>query len=309
MISVTITSKKDPSRVLCLKTPVMNAAGCFGAHDFSDFLDLNALGAYVTKSITKEPWNGSEPPRIVEVTHGIVHSIGLHNKGIDLFTKTSLAFVKNFDLPVIVSIAGKTVSEYVEIAKILDQTQGIHAIEINVSCASAGDGSMEFGKNAGKTREVVQSVREATSLPLITKLSPNVTDIVEIAKAAQEAGTDALCLINAVHAMAIDLKERKPVLGNITGGLSGPAIKPIALHMVWQVSHQVDIPVIGVGGITNTEDALEFFIAGASAIQVGAANFINPRVMIEIIEGLEEYFRENNIQELKEVRLGEELVL
>lgn len=309
MISVTITSQKDPSRALRLKTPVMNAAGCFDAHDFSHFIDLNALGAYVTKSITKDPWNGNEPPRIVEVASGMVHSIGLHNKGIDLFTKISLAFVKQFDLPVIVSIAGNTVSEYVEISKILDQTPGVSAIEINVSCASESNGNKEFGKSAEQTHEVVKNVRGATTLPLITKLSPNVTDIVEIAKAAQEAGADALCLINAAHAMSIDVKTRKPILGNITGCLSGPAIKPIALHLVWQVSHNIDIPVIGVGGITNIQDALEFFIAGASAIQVGAANFVNPKVMIEIIEGLEEYCRENSIQELKKIRFAEELVL
>lgn len=309
MISVIITSQKDPSRVLRLKTPVMNAAGCFDAHDFSHFIDLNALGAYVTKSITRNPWNGNEPPRIVEVANGLVHSIGLQNKGIDLFTKTSLAFMKQFDLPVIVSIAGNTISEYVEIAKILDQNSGVSAIEINISCANTDNESKEFGKSAEQTREVVKNIREATTLPLITKLGPNVTDIVEIAKAAQKAGTDALCLINAVSAMSIDVKTKKPAFGNIEGCLSGPAIKPIALHLIWQVSHNVDIPVIGVGGIMNIHDALEFFIAGASAIQVGTANFVNPKVMIEIIEGLEEYLRENNIQELKEVRFAEELAL
>jgi len=309
MISVTIASQKDPSRTLRLKTPVMNAAGCFDAHDFSHFIDLNALGAYVTKSITKEPWGGSEPPRINEVTNGMVHSIGLHNKGIELFTKTSLAFVKQFDLPVVVSIAGKEISEYVDMAKILDQTAGVHAIEINISCTDTSARNEEFGKNAARTHEVVSRIREATSLPLVTKLSPNVSDIVEIAKAAQEGGTDALCLINAVHAMSIDIKTRKPVLGNTTGCLSGPAIKPIALYSVWQVSHQVDLPIIGVGGISNAHDALEFFIAGASAIQVGTMNFINPKVMIEIIEGLEDYFRKNNIRELGKIRLTEEIAV
>lgn len=299
MSAVIITSKKDPQRILKLKNPVMNAAGCFSARDYSAFLDLNKLGAYVSKSITLESWPGNEPPRIREVDNGMINCIGLENKGLNIFLKTTLAFLKNFNLPFIVSIAGQTMEEYVELAKVLDKTSGVHAIEINISSPNLDMKGMEFGKDAQKTFEAVTRLRAATGLPLVTKLSPNVTDIVEIAQAAQNAGSDALCLINTVNAMAIDLKNKKPYLKSAIGGLSGPTIKPIALAMVWQVSRAVKIPVIGVGGIMNTNDGLEFLIAGASAIQVGTANFNNPRVMIEIIDGLEEYFKENRIEIFK----------
>lgn len=284
----------------------MNAAGCFSARDYGAFFDLNKLGAYVSKSITLKPWPGNEPPRIREIGNGMVNSIGLQNKGLDIFIKTTLTFIKNFDLPLIVSIAGQTMEEYVELAKILDKTSGVHAIEINISCPNLNMKGMEFGKDAKKTFEVVKSLREATGLPLITKLSPNVTDITAIAKAAEKAGSDALSLINTISATAIDVKNKKTYLGQSIGGLSGPAIKPIALAMVWQVSRAVEIPVIGVGGIMNTNDVLEFLIAGASAIQVGTANFNNPKVMVEIVDGLEEYFKENNIQELKKELVSSE---
>lgn len=300
MSAVIITSKKDRQRMLKLKNPVMNAAGCFSARDYSAFLDLNRLGAYVSKSITLEPWPGNEPPRIREVNNGMINCIGLENKGLDIFLKTTLAFLKNFDLPFIVNIAGKTVEEYVKLAETLDKQPGVHALEINISCSNLDAHGIEFGKDAKKTFEVITRLRAATCLPLITKLSPNVTNIVEIAQASEKAGSDALCLINTVDAMAIDLKTKKSYLGNVIGGLSGPTIKPIALAMVWQVSRAVKIPIIGVGGIMNTDDALEFLVAGASAIQVGTANFSNPKIMIKIIDGLEKYFKENNIQKTKE---------
>lgn len=271
----------------------MNAAGCFSAMDSSPFMDVNKLGAYVTKSMSLEPWSGNKPPRIAETAAGIVDSIGLENKGIDLFSKTSLNFLKKFDFPVIVSIVGKTIEEYKKIAEILESTEGVKGIEVNVSCPNLSNNGIEFGKDPHSAFNLIEAIRQSTTLPLIAKLSPNVSDIAAISKAVESAGADAVSLINSVNAMVVDLKNRKPLLGSETGGLSGPAIKPIALYMVWQVSRAVKIPVIGMGGIMNMEDALEFFIAGASAIQVGAANFKNPRVMEEIIDGLEKYFSEN----------------
>lgn len=300
MLQLTITSQKDSSRTLVLKNPVMNAAGCFSVSDFSPYIDANILGAFVTKSITLKPREGSAPVRLFETRGGMLNSIGTENKGIDVFLKTSFLFLKNFDLPVIVSIAGETLGEYVELAKILDGNENVKALELNISCPNMEGEGIEFGKDANKTAELVRQVRSATSLPLITKLTPNVSDIAAIAVAAQDAGSDALCLINTPHGMAIDLKNKRPVLGNIHGGLSGPAIKPIALDMVWRVSHAVKVPVIGVGGIMNTEDALEFFVAGASAVQVGTANFVNPKVMEEIVNGINEYFEANGIKNFNE---------
>lgn len=278
----------------------MNAAGCFSVSDFSPYINSNVLGAFVTKSITIKPREGNAPVRLFETRGGMLNSIGTENKGIDVFLKTSFLFLKNFDLPVIVSIAGETLGEYVELAKILDGNENVKALELNISCPNMEGEGVEFGKDASKTAELVRQVRSATSLPLITKLTPNVSDIAAIAVAAQDAGSDALCLINTPYGMAIDLKNKRPVLGNIHGGLSGPAIKPIALDMVWRVSHSVKVPVIGVGGIMNTEDALEFFVAGASAVQVGTANFVNPKVMEEIVNGINEYFEANGIKNFNE---------
>lgn len=292
-LSLQIQSRRDSAKKLELKNPVMNAAGCFSAMDSSPFTDVNKLGAYITKSMSLEPWSGNKSPRIAETVAGMVDSIGLENKGIDLFSKTSLNFLKKFDFPVIVSIVGKTIEEYEKIAEILESTEGVQGIEVNVSCPNLSNDRIEFGKDPQSAFSLIEAIRQATTLPLIVKLSPNVSDIAVIAKAVELAGADAVSLINSVNAMVVDLKNRKPLLGSETGGLSGPAIKPIALYMVWQASRAVKIPVIGMGGIMNMEDALEFFIAGASAVQVGAANFKNPRVMEEIIDGLEKYFSEN----------------
>lgn len=297
---ITIYSQKDSSRGLVMKNPVMNAAGCFDASDYVSFVDLNSLGAYVSKSITLKAREGNSTPRIIETHGGMLNSIGLQNKGLDLFIKASLPFFKKFDLPVIVSIAGDSVDEYEEMASVLDKTDGVSALEVNISCPHVDGGGVEFGRDPKKAAEVVRGVRAKTTLPLIVKLTPNVTDIAEIARTVEKAGADAVSLINTVSAMAIDLKTQQPFLGSHFGGLSGPAIKPIALGMVWKVSRSVKVPVIGVGGIMETKDALEFLAAGALAIQVGTANFVNPRAMIEIIEGLEEYYKNQQGVKIKE---------
>lgn len=299
-LSIQIKSRTDSSKKIILKNPVMNAAGCFDAIDYLPYVDVNNLGAFVTKSITLEPCEGNEPPRVAETANGMINSIGAQNKGIDLFIKTSLPFFKKKNVAVIVNIVGQTIEEYKKLAEILNATEGVGAIELNISRPNVKKGGIEFGRDPSSVTEITKRVRAVTKIPLIVKISPNVSDVVEIAKAAEAAGADAVSLINTVNAMAINLKEKKPALGNGYGGLSGPAIKPIALNMVWQVSRAVGVPVIGVGGIANTNDALEFFVAGASAIQVGTANFVDPKIMPKIIKGIEEYFEKNGISEVKQ---------
>lgn len=285
---------------LKLKNPVMVASGTFGyAEEFEDYLDLNSLGAIVTKTITLRPRKGNPMPRTCETAAGMLNAIGLENPGIDIFIKDKLSKLKNVKVPIIVSIASEAdPKEFVELAARLDKVKSVAALELNISCPNLKNKKL-ISQDPVTTYAVVTSVRKATNKTIITKLSPNVTDIVEIAKAAEDAGSDAVCLVNTFLGMAIDVNERKPKIANITAGLSGPAIKPIALRMVWEVSRSVNIPVIGIGGIMTAADALEFIIAGATAVQVGTANFVNPAAAKNIIDGLTKYLKDNKIELIK----------
>jgi dihydroorotate dehydrogenase (NAD+) catalytic subunit len=288
-----------------LKNPVITASGTFGyGEEFSPFIDLDKLGAMVLKGITLKPKMGNPPPRVIETPSGMLNSIGLQNVGVERLIKEKLPYLKKFNTPVIINISGDTIEEYVELAERLGEVSkdmGVTALEVNISCPNVKKGGMAWGTDAEATYKVINSIRKTTPLPLIVKLTPNVTDIKTIAQAAEEAGADALSLINTLVGMAIDINFRKPKLANISGGLSGPAVKPVALWSVWQVFQTVNIPLIGIGGIIKVEDALEFIIAGAQAIEIGTANFVNPRITIEIIEGIEKYLRENNIKDVNEL--------
>jgi len=288
-----------------LKNPVMTASGTFGyGEEFSPFIDLDKLGAMVLKGITLKPKMGNPPPRVIETPSGMLNSIGLQNVGVEILIKEKLPYLQKFNTPVIINISGDTIEEYVELAIRLGEVSkemGIAGLEVNISCPNVKKGGMVWGTDAKATYKIINSIRAATSLPLIVKLTPNVTDIKTIAQAAEEAGADALSLINTLVGMAIDIDSRKPKLANISGGLSGPAVKPVALWLVWQVFQTVNIPVIGIGGIIKVEDALEFIIAGARAIEIGTANFVNPGVSIEIIEGIKKYLIENNIKDINEL--------
>jgi len=282
-----------------MKNPVMVASGTFGyGEEYCTFFDLSELGAIVTKSITLRPRQGNRPPRIAETPSGMLNAIGLQNVGIDAFISEKMPFLRTLGIPIIVSISGEDETEYIEIAERLSQVTDVSGLEINISCPNVAKGGMQFGSDSQMTYELINSLRCATNLPLIVKLSPNVTDIVEIAKSAEQAGADALSLINTFLGMSIDIKSRKPKLGNITGGLSGPAIRPIAVRMVWQVFNVVKIPLIGMGGIMNADDALEFIIAGATAVSIGTANFVNPTTAIEVIKGIEEYMQKNEFSDI-----------
>jgi dihydroorotate dehydrogenase (NAD+) catalytic subunit len=287
---------------LRLKNPVMTASGTFGyGQEYSEFIDLNQLGAIVVKGLSLLPKKGNLTPRIVETPAGLINSIGLQNIGIDAFLEEKLPFLKKYSTPIICNFFGDTIDEYVEVAERLSSTESIDALEMNISCPNKQKGWIVFGTDPQSMEEVVKAVRRVTKLPLIVKLSPNVTDIALMAKIAENSGADGVSLINTVLAMAIDVKKRRPFLGNIVGGLSGPAIRPIAVRMVWEVSKAVRIPVIGMGGIMNYRDALEFLIAGAKAIAVGTANFINPKVTIEIIEGIKNFLLEEDIRDINEI--------
>ncbi|HER24584.1 MAG TPA: dihydroorotate dehydrogenase [Candidatus Atribacteria bacterium] len=288
-----------------LKNPVMTASGTFGyGEEFSPFIDLDKLGAMILKGITLKPKTGNLPPRIIETPSGMLNSIGLQNVGVERLIKEKLPYLKKFNTPVIINISGDTIEEYTKLAGRLGEVSkdmGVAGLEVNISCPNVKKGGMAWGTDAKATYKIINSIRKTTSLPLIVKLTPNVSDIKTIAQAAEEAGADALSLINTLVGMAIDIDSRKPKLANISGGLSGPAIKPVALWLVWQVFQAVNIPVIGIGGIIKVEDALEFIIAGARAIEIGTANFVNPKVTIEIIRGIEKYLIENNINDINEL--------
>jgi dihydroorotate dehydrogenase (NAD+) catalytic subunit len=288
-----------------LKNPVMTASGTFGyGQEFSPFIDLDRLGAMVLKGITLKPKMGNPPPRVIETPSGMLNSIGLQNVGVEMLIKEKLPYLQKFNTPVIINISGDTIEEYVELARRLGEVseeKGIAGLEVNISCPNVKKGGMTWGTDAQSTYKIISSIRKATSLPLIVKLTPNVTDIKIIAQAAEEAGADALSLINTLVGMAVDIDSRKPKLANVSGGLSGPAVKPVALWLVWQVFQAAKIPIIGIGGIIKIEDALEFIIAGARAIEIGTANFVNPRVTVEIIEGIEKYLMENNIKDINEL--------
>ena len=282
---------------IVLKNPVMTASGTFGyAREFNDLMDLNCLGGIIVKGLSLEPSKGNPPPRIVETSGGMLNAIGLENVGLDAFIKEKLPFLMPFNVPVFANIYGKTVEEYAELALRLNDVEGVAGLEINISCPNVKAGGIAFGSDSRSAHHVVSAVRARTHLPVMVKLSPNVTDVVEIAKSVEAAGADSVSLINTIAGMAVDARTRRPILANITGGLSGPAIKPVALRMVWQVAGQVNIPVIGVGGIMTAEDAVEFLIVGARAVQVGTANFINPRATQDIVEGIEAYMLENHIK-------------
>ncbi len=275
-----------------MKNPVMVASGTFGwGREYHEYMDLNKLGAIVTKSITLKPREGNPPPRIVETPSGMLNSIGLQNEGIDYFLKEDLPFLAKLDTPTIVNIAGESVDEYAELAKILSKEPMIKGIEVNISCPNVKVGGMCFGIDPNLTAEVIKAVRQSTSQPVIAKLTPNVTDIKVIARAAVDAGADALSLINTLVGMSIDINTGKSRLGTLTGGLSGPAVKPIAVRMVYEATEAVKVPVIGIGGIMSGADAIEFFLAGASAVQVGTATFVDTQAPVRIIREIEDYVR------------------
>jgi len=285
-----------------MKNPVMTASGTFGyGSEYVDLIDLNKLGAVVVKGITSVPWTGNPMPRIFETPSGMLNAIGLQNVGVDGFIDKKLPYLRSFDVPVIVNICGEQVEEYLEVTEKLDAADGVAAIELNISCPNLHCGGMSFGVDPKLTDELVKGVRKKTNLPLLVKLSPNVTDITVIARAAEGAGADGLSVINTALGMAIDINTRRPQLANITGGLSGPAIKPIALRMVWQVYNAVSIPIIGMGGIMNGDDAIEFFIAGAAAVAVGTANFINPRASLDVVDGIQEYLERHGMRSIEEL--------
>jgi dihydroorotate dehydrogenase (NAD+) catalytic subunit len=285
-----------------MKNPVMTASGTFGyGQEFASLVDLNRLGGIVVKGLSLKPSAGNPPPRTVETSGGMLNAIGLENIGLNAFVQDKLPLLRTLDPPIIVNIYGDETAAYGELAKRIEDTEGIAGIEVNISCPNVKAGGIAFGKDPKSAFDVVGAVRKRTSLPLIVKLSPNVTDITMIAKSVEEAGADAVSLINTITGMAVDVHKRKPKLHNITGGLSGPAIKPIALRMVWEVAQTVQVPVIGIGGITNAKDVLEFMIVGAGAVQVGTANFVNPRATMEIIDGLNRYVVENNIDDIGQI--------
>jgi dihydroorotate dehydrogenase (NAD+) catalytic subunit len=285
-----------------LQNPVMPAAGTFGyGEEYASLIDLNKLGAIVTKGISLAPQQGNPPPRIWEVQGGMLNSIGLHNVGLKVFAQEKLPFLRHYATPIIVNFFGHTMHEYGEVAQRMSDLEGIAALEANLSCPNIKEGGIHFGSNAQSVARITNLLIKSTNLPLIIKLSSQVSNIKEIAIAAEGEGAHAITLINSVPAMAVNLDLMKPLLGGIIGGLSGPAIKPIALKAVWETTSAVKIPIIGVGGIMNYRDALEFLVVGATAVQVGTANFSNPRTMLEIIEGLGSFLKQNGINNIREI--------
>ena len=283
------------------KNPVMTASGTFGSGmEYSDFVDLNRLGAVVTKGVANIPWPGNPTPRVAETHGGMLNAIGLQNPGIDVFVERDLPFLSQYDTRVIVNICGKSVEDYLEVVERLSDEKA-DMLEINVSCPNVKEGAIAFGQRADCLYDITSQIKKRARQPVIMKLSPNVTDITEMARAAEAAGADAISLINTLTGMKIDIHRRSFVLANKTGGLSGPAIKPVAVRMVYQASHAVKIPVIGMGGIATADDAIEFLLAGASAIAIGAMNFANPYTTIEVIEGIEAYMKKYNIDDINEI--------
>ncbi len=283
-----------------MKNPVMTASGTFGyGLEFSRFIDLSRLGAFVTKGVSKRPWAGNRPARIVETRAGMLNSIGLQNVGVDALIRDKLPKIRTLGTPVIVNIVGKEIDDYVTVAKKLNEQETVAGIELNISCPNIKQGGISFGQNPSMSAEITQAVKYAAPRkPLIVKLTPNVTDVAAIGLAVERGGADAISLINTITGMAIDIETRRPALANVTGGLSGPAIKPVALRMVWQVARAVKIPVIGIGGISCWQDAVEFLVAGATAVAIGTANFINPKTSIEIIDGIERYLVRRGLRDI-----------
>lgn len=287
---------------LLLTNPVMTASGTFGyGTEYSHMFDIQKLGAIVCKGTTLEPRDGNPQPRLAETAGGLLNSIGLENIGVNALIKEKAPIWASWCIPVIVNIAGETVADYAQLASQLDGVAGISGLEVNISCPNIKAGGAEFGANPDSAAEVTTAVRKATSLPMLVKLTPNTSDIAKVAVAVAEAGADAISLINTLKGMVIDIPRRRPLLGSITGGISGPSVKPVALYMVYEVAGVVDIPIIGCGGITTASDALEFIMAGASAIQVGTASFANPRAPLDVLEGIEQFMKKEGIKNIAEL--------
>lgn len=284
-----------------LKNPVMTASGTFGSgEEFSEFTDLNSLGAVVTKGVASVPWEGNPTPRVAEVYGGMLNAVGLQNPGIDLFIKRDIPFLKQYDTKIIVNVCGKSAADYCEVVERLGDTP-VDMLEINISCPNVKEGGIAFGQDPKSVEMITREVKKYAKQPVIMKLSPNVTDITEMAKAAQAGGADVLSLINTITGMKIDIHKKQFVLANKTGGMSGPAIHPIAVRMVYEVSQAVSLPIIGMGGIMTAEDAIEMMLAGATAVSVGTANFRNPGVTMEIVEGMKDYLKEQGMEQIKDL--------
>ncbi len=284
------------------KNPVMTASGTFGSGmEYSEFVDLNLLGAVVTKGVANVPWPGNPTPRVAEVYGGMLNAIGLQNPGVDVLLERDIPFLKQYDTKIIVNVCGKTVEDYVEVVERLGEEPAVAMLEINVSCPNVKEGAIAFGQDAEALSGITREIKRHARQPVIMKLSPNVTDIAEMARAAEAAGADALSLINTITGMKIDIHRRKFALANRTGGMSGPAIKPVAVRMVYQAAQAVKIPIIGMGGIASAEDAIEFILAGASAVSVGAMNFVNPCTTVEVVHGIESYMRQYHVENLTEL--------
>jgi len=287
---------------MTMKNPVMVASGTFGyGPEFADLVDLNILGAIVVKGILSEPWEGNLTPRMVEVPGGLVNAIGLQNPGVDGFVETYMPFLRQFDVPVIVNIWGRSVDEYADVAERFNDIDGVAALELNISCPNIKKGGIAFGTDPRAAEEVIAEVRRRTRLPLIPKLSPNVSDIACFARVAEDQGADAISLINSLPAMVIDVETRRPVLAHVVGGLSGPAVHPVAVKLVWEAARAVSIPVIGMGGIRCAEDAVEFMIAGASAVAVGTANFTDPSTVTAVISGIRDYLARHDMNRVSDL--------
>ena len=288
-----------------LKNPVMTASGTFGSGmEYSEFVDLSRLGAVVTKGVANHPWLGNPTPRIAEVTGGMLNAIGLQNPGIDVFCERDIPFLKQYDTKIIVNVCGKTTEDYLEVVERLAD-EPVDLLEINISCPNVKEGGIAFGQDPKAVEAITKAVKEKAKQPVIMKLSPNVTDIVTMAKAAEAGGADVLSLINTLTGMKFDIHRRKFALANKTGGMSGPCVKPVAVRMVYQVAHAVSVPVIGMGGIQNAEDAIEFLMAGATAVSVGPANFHNPFTTVEVVDGIADYMRVHGMEDVKEIFLAE----
>ncbi len=287
---------------VALKNPVMTASGTFGSGmEYSEFVDLNKLGAVVTKGVANVPWPGNPTPRVAEVYGGMLNAIGLQNPGINVFLERDIPFLKKYDTKIIVNVCGRTVEDYVEAVERLGDEPAVSLLEINVSCPNVKEGAIAFGQRADALSDITSKIKKHARQPIIMKLSPNVTDIAEMARAAEAAGADALSLINTITGMKIDIHRRRFAIANKTGGMSGPAIKPIAVRMVYQAAQAVKIPVIGMGGIATGEDAVEFLLAGASAVSVGAMNFVNPYATAEVAEGIERYMEQYHVENVTDL--------
>ena len=284
-----------------LKNPIMTASGTFGSgQEYSEFVDLNKLGAVVTKGVANVPWPGNPTPRVAEVYGGMLNAIGLQNPGIDVFVQRDIPFLTHYDTRIIVNVCGKTASDYIEVVERLAE-QPVDMLEINISCPNVKEGGIAFGQNAASVEEITKEVKKYARQPVIMKLSPNVTDITEMAKAAEAGGADVISLINTLTGMKIDVNRRKFALANRTGGMSGPAVHPIAVRMVYQAAQAVNIPIIGMGGVQSTEDALELILAGATAVSVGTANFFNPYATVEIADGIQAFLEKQKVEDINEL--------